>query len=74
MQRFSNGYFCPALFPNKKAPTATATITIVTIPAVNSSVDSEDVKFTLACDGETEGDKLGEVLDAFVDADVVAEG
>ena len=72
---FNNGYFCPALFPNKKAPIATATMTIVTIPVVISSVDSEDVVFfTSACDGETEGDKLGEVLDVFVDDAVVREG
>ena len=64
---FSDGYFCPAFFPNKNAPIATAIITI-TITATISSIVSDE---SGCCDCEVEGDELGAVLDVGVGVDIV---
>jgi hypothetical protein len=55
--------FRSVLFPNKNDATATATITIATIPRTNSSIVSEEAVFVVACDGEDEGDELDVVID-----------
>ena len=67
--------FRSALFPNKNAPIATATITIVTTPVTDSSIGSEDAVFASVCDGEDEGDELDAVVvDGLGDCVEVGDG